>query len=518
MTDSVRRARFCDKCHLKCRIFVFVGTVGVMGSYRDMEWTRWFRTSIVSSPYRAYIPDRINDWSPRLAPHARELVLRAESRIADMNQLKGELNGDTSITLLRLLTRIEGLATSSVENIKSTMRSMSLLESLRGRRRPETDRDARLALGSVHLNTAALRLAEQVAPPTVSDLEELHRVLFTDTAAQFDAGKLRTELVWVGGGHQTVLNAHYVPPPHTEVPALMSDLVACIADRTLWMPATAKAALVHTQFETIHPFTDGNGRLGRALTALVLRRDGHLRMPVPVSAAVSVRRDDYYSSLQAWRYVGDTDDMDRRSVAFEPAATLTADAVIVACGFTEAAAKSVDLWERRCREVSTKARASANSVLGVMRVHPAATLPFIVERSGLKQRTAERSLSRLVELGVLAESHDTESGVLVFEAPALLSIADNRDVLLNEAWNLHRHGHTDLGQRLQDIVEGNPDRQHLTSGSDGDESRDAEKCHATHEAAGRARDRKRAPRCAHIGSRSGKPCVRRIGHNGAHAY
>ena len=100
----------------------------------------------------------------RLVPEtgpARELVLRAESRIADVNQLKG----DASTTLLRLLTRIEGLATSSVENIRSTMRSMSLLESLRGRRRPETDRDARLTLGSVHLNTAALHLAETSGPP-----------------------------------------------------------------------------------------------------------------------------------------------------------------------------------------------------------------------------------------------------------------------------------------------------------------------------------------------------------------
>ncbi len=487
-----------------------------MGSHRDMEWSRWFRTSIVTSPYRAYIPDRIHGWSPSLATHARELVLRAESRIADVNQLRG----DASTTLLRLLTRIEGLATSSVENIRSTMRSMSLLESLRGRRRPETDRDARLTLGSVHLNTAALQIAEQTTPPTVSDIEELHRVLFTDTAEQFDAGKLRTEQVWVGGGQHTVTNARYVPPPHTEVPALMADLTACIADRSVWMPATAKSALVHTQFETIHPFTDGNGRVGRALTALVLRRDGHLRMPVPVSAAVSVRRDDYYSSLQAWQsYVGDQDDSERRSAAIEPAATFTADAVIVACGFVEAASKSVDLWERRCRDVSAKARASADSVLGVMRTHPAATLPFIVERSGLKQRTAERSLSRLVDLGVLAENRDTESGALVFEAPGLLSIADNRDVLLSEAWNLHRDGHADLGQQLHDIAEGNPARQLVAPSSDRDEGSETEEQHASYEeAAQRVTGRKQAPRCGHIGSRSGKPCVRRVGHNGPHTY
>lgn len=487
---------------------MLVGTIAVMGRYRDMEWSRWFRTSIVTDPYRAYIPDQIHGWAPNLSPHTRELVQQAETRIAEINQLKG----DAPTTLLRLLPRIEGLATSSVENIRATMRSMSLLESLRGRGSSATNRDVRLTIGSVHLNTAALHLAERADPPEPSDIEELHRVLFTDTAEQVDAGKFRKELVWVGGGGQTVVNAHFVPPPHTEVPALMADLAACMADRSMWIPATAKAAVVHTQFETIHPFTDGNGRVGRALTALVLRRDGHLMMPVPVSAAVSVRRNEYYSSLQAWQcYEGDPNDSERRSAAIEPATEFTADAVIVACGFVEAAAKSVDQWERRCLGVSARAKASADSILGVIRSHPAATLPFLVEQSGLKKRTVARALSRLVDIGVLDENYDPESGALVFEATGLLSIADNRDVLLSEAWNLHHDGYADIGQRLSDVAEGNFEPPASADSSGEDEAQ-----RSAQDAA--QRSLKRAPRCGHTGLRSGKPCVRRAGHNGAHAY
>ncbi|WP_419945005.1 Fic family protein [Candidatus Poriferisodalis sp.] len=482
-----------------------------MGRYLELDYTRWVGTSMVSSPFRAYVPCALKGWVPSVQPHVRELVRLAERRIADANRL--DISG--SPTLHLLLTRAEGLATSSVENIRTTMRSLSLLDSLRGRRRAETDRKDRLTLGSVHMNTEAMSLASRAdADVSVGDIERLHRILFTDTEDQFDAGQLRKEQVWIGSGQRTPVGAHFVPPPHTEVPALMSDLSDYISDCTVWAPAVVKAAVVHAQFETIHPFTDGNGRIGRALTNLVLRRAGHLEVPVPLSAAIDARRQEYYDSLQESRaYIGERSD-EGRSASMTASVEFTADAVVVACDYATTVAKCVADWENRCSQVPSRQRSSADEILQVMRTAPAATLPFLVERSGLNRRTAERAVSRLTSLGLLAEHRDHESGMRILEAPDLIGVADNRDALIAEAWRLHLDGRADIPDRLHELA-----GSHLSTPLDGPRRTSED---AIVEAAKRAADKspglKRAPRCGHIGARSHKPCQRRAGHTGDHAY
>lgn len=472
-----------------------------MGRYIELDYTRWFQTSIVSSPYKAYIPHPLNGWVPTLPPHTRDLVRLAEHRIADFRQ---DLT-DISPTLRLVLTRAEGLATSSVENIRTTMRSMSLLESLRGRRRHATDLKDKLTFGSVHMNTEALGLADRPDKDvTAADIEHLHRVLFTGTTEQSDSGRFRRELVWIGRGHQNPSTAHFVPPPYAEVPELMRDLAAYISDRTVWAPSIVKAAVAHAQFETIHPFTDGNGRVGRALTNLVLRRDGHLRIPVPLSASIDARRDDYYSSLQASRFVGDRTD-DEASAAVSPAVEFTADALVVACDYAAAVEQQIARWESKCTAIPARARSSTDAILGVTRFHPAATLPFLVEHSGLNRRTAARALSRLTDLGVLAEIYDDETGARVFEAAGLMNVVDERDRLLSEAWQMHLSGQTGIPERLSQIAHGTHPKKPV-----------AETTESVASAA--ARSAAAAPRCGHIGPRSRKPCRRRRGHTGPHAY
>lgn len=482
-----------------------------MGRYLDLDYVRWVGTGQASSPYRAYVPCALNGWVPAVESDVRSLVRVAESRIAEANRL----DVSSSQTLRLILTRAEGLATSSVENISTSIRSLSLLESLRGRRRAETDRKDRLALGSVQMNTEAVNLASRDDPAvTVSDIERLHRVLFTDTPDQFDAGRLRSEQVWIGGRQRTPANARFVPPPHTEVPALMQDLAEYISDRTVWAPGIVKAAVVHAQFETIHPFTDGNGRIGRALTNLVLRRDGHLKAPVPLSAAIEARRQDYYDSLQESRlFIGDRSN-DDRSASMASSVEFTADAAVVACDYAAAAAKCVAEWENKCNEVPPRQRSSATEILNIIRISPAATLPFLIERSGLHKRTAARALDRLTSTGLLVENYDEESGARVFEAPDLVSIADNRDTLIAQAWRLHLDGHADIPEQLHALASSHiRPESHASSDSSTDAAVDA-----AVRAASKPPASNNAPRCGHIGARSRKPCQRRIGHTGNHMY
>src|SRR5690606_3022164 len=126
----------------------------------------------------------------------------------------------------------------------------------------------------------------------------MHRALLADVDPDH-AGRWRTEQVWIGGGHLDPHLADFIPPHHTRVPAAVDDLVAFV-DRDD-VPVLAHAALAHAQFETIHPFTDGNGRTGRALVQAMLRRGRLTRsVTVPVSAGLLADPGAYFAALTAY--------------------------------------------------------------------------------------------------------------------------------------------------------------------------------------------------------------------------
>jgi Fic family protein len=128
-----------------------------------------------------------------------------------------------------------------------------------------------------------------------------HAVLMRDdpTEASY-AGRLRDMQNWIGGSDHSPRNALYVPPPPETVPGYMDDLIAFVNRDDL--PALVQAALAHAQFESIHPFTDGNGRIGRALINTVLRRRGATtRIVVPLASALVAHRERYFGILESYR-------------------------------------------------------------------------------------------------------------------------------------------------------------------------------------------------------------------------
>jgi Fic family protein len=140
-------------------------------------------------------------------------------------------------------------------------------------------------------------------PITANRIREVHRRLLAGTDKARYAGMLRTEQNWIGGSDFNPLQADFVPPPWEAVPDLLADLAAfCNGDE---LPAVAQAAIAHAQFETIHPFVDGNGRTGRALIHMVLgRRRFTTRVSPPISLALATRARDYIHGLNATRHVG----------------------------------------------------------------------------------------------------------------------------------------------------------------------------------------------------------------------
>jgi Fic family protein len=164
------------------------------------------------------------------------------------------------------------------------------------------DATARAVLGNIRALDASLSLAsDQSSAVTLEDLLTIHRALLTGTRDEGWAGVVRGEQNWVGGVNPC--SAAFVPPPPDEVGGLLADLLEYMSGDE--HPALLQAALAHSQFETIHPFADGNGRAGRALIQLVLRRRGvATRVLPPVSLVLATQADQYVSALDGTRTDG----------------------------------------------------------------------------------------------------------------------------------------------------------------------------------------------------------------------
>jgi Fic family protein len=150
---------------------------------------------------------------------------------------------------------------------------------------------------------SAIRRIGPGRPITLDYLLDFHRRLLTGTRLEAHGGCIRSEQNWIGGSDYNPCSAVFVPPPPETVRDLLEDLCRFCNEDSL--PAVAQAAIAHAQFETIHPFADGNGRTGRALVHFVLRRrDLATRVLPPISLMLATWADDYIAGLQATRYRG----------------------------------------------------------------------------------------------------------------------------------------------------------------------------------------------------------------------
>jgi len=206
--------------------------------------------------------------------------------------------------LARFLLRAEAVASSNIEGLVLNVRRLARSEAAELDGLPVTDATARAVLGNIRALDEALALAsDPTKPVTVENLCTIHRALLTGTRDEHWAGVVRDEQNWVGG--LSPCSADFVPPPADEVAGLLDDLVEYLSGDE--HPALLQAALGHSQFESIHPFADGNGRAGRALIQLVLRRRGvATRVLPPVSLILATKADHYIAALEGTHVEGPT--------------------------------------------------------------------------------------------------------------------------------------------------------------------------------------------------------------------
>jgi Fic family protein len=211
-------------------------------------------------------------------------------------------------------------------------------------------------------------------------------------------GRLRTEQNWIGGRLGNPSDAEFIPPPEDLVEPLLDDLFAFIARVDL--PAVAQAAIVHAQFETIHPFVDGNGRVGRCLVHVVLRRRGVApRFVPPVSIALAARPSAYIAGLVAFREGRVAEWVASFAEATDRAASA---AVELADRITTLQAD----W--RSRAGRPRAGSAADRLITLLPALPVLSAPTARAAIGISQQQTLAGLKGLAEAGVLRQiSHGT---------------------------------------------------------------------------------------------------------------
>jgi Fic family protein len=322
--------------------------------------------------------------------------------------------------LARLLLRAEAVASSRIEGLEVGARRLVRAEAAEALGVPIADQTAEAVLGNIEAMSMATQELAERDRVSLEDVLAVHRALMLHTQQAALGGIVRATQNWVGGNDFNPCSATFVPPPE-RVPELLDDLMEFLnSDR---YPPLIQAALVHAQFETIHPFGDGNGRVGRALVHVVLRRRGLApRYVPPISLVLATRSRDYIRGLTACRYVGPpSSEAAQAGMAdwvsvFAAAATLAAANARDFGGHIDTLVRS---WKDRLGRVR-----QGSSVDLLVRMLPSAPV--------LTANTAARLLDRSVQAANQAIDRMVNAGVLIpvrlvrrnraFEAAGLLDL------------------------------------------------------------------------------------------------
>lgn len=316
----------------------------------------------------------------------RPLAISMGNALAGLRQLDGS-HGRRLRSLNQLLLRTESVASSKIEDVEASLADYG-----------RATLGARSSASAVSMAAATDALADVVTQAEVSGviglpaLLDAHAVLFRRSPdQQHHAGRFRTVQNWIGGSDYTPRNALYVPPPPELVPDLLADLVT-FANRDD-VPVLVQAAAVHAQFESIHPFVDGNGRIGRTLIHAVLRRRRVTRhLTVPLASALVAHRESYFDALG-----------DYREGHLRPMVSMLTAAVIVATHESRRTATHlheirVD-WDARLGPV--RRGSPVHRVLISLPEHPTVTVAGLADRLGMGVEEVAAAVDALHAVEVL---------------------------------------------------------------------------------------------------------------------
>ncbi len=338
--------------------------------------------------YQAYVPAEIVADDFLLSSHIAAVAAKAEHACRELNDDPPALANLEA--LARQLLRAEAVASSRIEGLVLSHRRLAKAAFSADVR----DLTAQGVLANIAALERAVALASEVDKLTREHLLEVHRLLFADTRDEHLGGLVREEQNWIGGAASSPRNAEFIPPPHGLVPDLLDDLCAFCNREDV--PTVIQATIAHAQFETIHPFHDGNGRVGRALILTIFRRRGIApRYVPPVSLALAGEADRYVAGLTSWRN-GDEEDW----------YTVFVDAVHRASTGARAFAGHVAELQSRWVEQAGNPRRNSGPLrlIGLLPSQPIINVKTAAQLLGGTEERARQAILRLEQAGVLRQT------------------------------------------------------------------------------------------------------------------
>lgn len=370
-----------------------------------------------SCEYEAYVPDPLAGRAFTIDGDVAADIADAEAAIARLNVEAASLV-DTE-ALARILLRAESVASSRIEGLEIGARRLLRAEAAREFGDDPSDVTATEVLGNIDAMVYGIESVGVGDEITTDLLLEIHRRLLQGSRLEQYGGHYRDVQNWIGGSSYNPCSAAYVPPPPDRVATLMTDL--CTFSNEDGLPAVAQAAIAHAQFETIHPFVDGNGRTGRALVHLILRRRGlALRVLPPVSLVLATWSQDYIGGLTATRYRGPATSKQARegiNLWIGRFATACKRSVDDAASFEQQALAIEAEWRERLGRV--RARSSADLLLRVLVGAPVVTVNSAAALIGRSFVHTNEAIKRLAEADILRQVTVGRRN-RAFEAPEII--------------------------------------------------------------------------------------------------
>lgn len=395
-----------------------------MAKYLRKRWEPRFegltRQDRRGCSYDAYLPDPLSGWNLMLPSDLAADIADAEAAIGKLN--RGDTEHVSLEGLARFLLRAESVASSKIEGLDVSVRRLIAAESGIAQGGGSSDRAATEVLANIASMQSAVDLAAESHQISLDDLLSVHRELMTGSSTPQFGGTIRDRQNWIGGSAYNPCSAAFVPPPPQFVENLIEDLIEYVNDDA--HSPLVQAAIAHAQFETIHPFADGNGRSGRALIHIVLqRRRLATRFVPPISLVLATWSADYIAGLGAYRHLG-SPDSDERSAGAQVWLRIFAGATLRACVDAQRYAARIDEMTADWREHLGRVRLHSATDL-LIRVLPGAPLITTSSASAMIGRSevaTSSAINRLLDAGILRQRNIERQRYRIFEAPDVINL------------------------------------------------------------------------------------------------
>lgn len=334
-----------------------------------------------SLEYRLCVPPMIAELPvPRLGSDTNRALAEADRALARLAAETVAAGLDISSLLAGILVRLEAVSSSQIEDVEADLETELVREHSEVL---DGSTEAALVQHNIGIVASAVTRSDQL---TVEWLTDLHRRLMTGSdLIRAHIGAFRDCPVWIGRSRAA---ATFEGPPHDAVDALVDDLIAFSSRADVHH--VVLAGIAHAQFETIHPFVDGNGRVGRALVHPLLRRSAP-GVIAPVSHALLARREDYFRGLEAYR----AGDLDHWMQDFADAVAVAADAAVVV---TSGLANLSRSWKE---EVRTHRDGTTRAIIERLPSDPVVTIASARALRQVSQPAASNAVAKLVDIGIL---------------------------------------------------------------------------------------------------------------------